>query len=149
MLLLILYFSTVVDGRERRLLSQQLQRRFHLKELVLITSSQISLGVQSFSRLGSQQTSCLEPSDHFSGCFSVLNPVSAASAVQQNAATLFHCDFTWVNCSFKLKRFTVVCPVFLCHIYKVQSILAGRLNHMHKPDPYTLPLHHQNTDDLL
>ena len=40
MLLLILYFSTVVDGRERRLLSQQLQRRFHLKEFNNVFSDQ-------------------------------------------------------------------------------------------------------------
>ena len=49
----------------------------------------------------------------FCGCFSVLNQVSAASVVQQNAATLFYCEapelfcghsvYFWVNCSFKLE----------------------------------------------
>ena len=45
-----------------------------------------------------QQTSCMEPFCVFSGCFSVLNQVSAASVVQQNAATLFNCEAPELFC---------------------------------------------------
>ena len=40
----------------------------------------------------------------FCGCFSVLNRVSAASVVQQNAATLFYCEAPELFCQHEARR---------------------------------------------